>query len=52
MTQFIVLNICTPKVVNLSPEDYIPNLALNLKLNLKKKKQGVIGPASKIGGKK
>ena len=36
MTQFIVLNICIPKVVNLSPEDYIPKLALNLKLILKK----------------
>ena len=44
MTQFIVLNNCTPKVVNLSPEDYIPNLALNLKLNLKKKKTGCYWP--------
>ena len=34
MTQFILLNIkfVLSKVVNLSPEDYIPKLALNLKL--------------------
>ena len=38
-------------MVNLSPGDYIPKLALNLKLNFKGK-QGVIGPGSKMGGKK
>ena len=35
--------------MKLTPEDYIPKLALNSKI---KKKQGVIGPAGKMGGKK
>ena len=48
MTQFIVLNICIPK----SSEAHTRGLHSKVALNLKLKKQGVIGPAGKMGGKK
>ena len=51
MTQFIALNICIPK----SSEAHTRGLHSKISFKFKayfKKKQGVIGPASKMGGKK
>ena len=50
MTQFIALNICIPK----SSEAHTRGLhsKISFKFKNKKKKQGVIGPGSKMGGKK
>ena len=49
MTQFIALNICIPK----SSEAHTRGLHSKIGFKFKnKKKQGVIGPAGKMGGKK
>ena len=49
MTQFIALNICLPK----SSEAHTRGLHSKISFKFKnKKKQGVIGPAGKMGGKK
>ena len=51
MTQFIVLNICNPKGSESLTRGLHSKISFKFKAYLKKK-QGVIGPGSKMGGKK
>ena len=51
MTQFIVLNICIPKGSESLTRGLHSKISFKFKAYLKKK-QGVIGPGSKMGGKK
>lgn len=52
MTQFIVLNICNPKGSESLTRGLHSKISFKFKAYLKKKKQSVIGPGSKMGGKK